>query len=44
MTDGGRITKTGQIKLIGNSVCPGVAAAVIRANVRPATAPVELAA
>lgn len=32
MTDGGRLTKTAQVRLIGNSVCPPVAAAVVRAN------------
>lgn len=31
MTDGGRLTKTAQVRLIGNSVCPPVAAAVVRA-------------
>jgi DNA (cytosine-5)-methyltransferase 1 len=30
LTDGGRLNKTAQIKLIGNSVCPGMAEAVIR--------------
>jgi DNA (cytosine-5)-methyltransferase 1 len=32
MTDGGRLTKTAQVRLIGNSVSPPVAAAVIRAQ------------
>lgn len=32
LTDGGRLTKTTQIRLIGNSVCPPVAAAVVRAQ------------
>lgn len=40
LTDGGRLSKTASIRLIGNSVCPGAAAAVVRANVQPA--PVEL--
>lgn len=44
MSDGGRITKTKQMRLIGNSVCPGAAAAVLRANVTPARAPQEMAA
>lgn len=38
LTDGGRFTKTTAIRLIGNSVCPGMAAAVIRANIVPAPA------
>lgn len=44
LTDGGRLSKTDAIRLIGNSVCPGHAAAVIRANVRPAAAPVAAVA
>jgi DNA (cytosine-5)-methyltransferase 1 len=32
LTDGGRLTKTAQVRLIGNSVCPPVAEAVVRAN------------
>jgi DNA (cytosine-5)-methyltransferase 1 len=32
MTDGGRINKTGQVRLIGNSVCPDMAEAVIRST------------
>ncbi len=32
LTDNGRLTKTAQIRLIGNSVCPPVAAAVVRAQ------------
>lgn len=35
LSDGGRLTKTSQIRLIGNSVCPDVAAAVVRANLSP---------
>lgn len=31
--DGKRVTKTDQVRLIGNSVCPDVAEALIRANV-----------
>jgi hypothetical protein len=30
----GRLTKTATIRLIGNSVCPGVAEAVVRAAFR----------
>lgn len=32
LTDDGRLTKTAQVRLIGNSVCPAVAEAVVRAN------------
>ena len=32
LTDDGRLTKTAQVRLIGNSVCPPVAEAVVRAN------------
>ena len=32
MTDAGRLTKTAQVRLIGNSVCPPIAAAIIRAQ------------
>lgn len=38
LTDDGRLSKTSSIRLIGNSVCPGAAAAVVRANVAPAPA------
>jgi site-specific DNA-cytosine methylase len=34
LTDLGRLTKTATIRLIGNSVCPGVAEAVVRAAFR----------
>jgi DNA (cytosine-5)-methyltransferase 1 len=30
LTDGGRLNKTAQVRLIGNSVCPDMAEAVIR--------------
>ena len=30
LTDGGRLNKTGQVRLIGNSVCPDMAEAVVR--------------
>lgn len=30
--DGRRLTKTAQVRLVGNSVCPDVAAALVRAN------------
>ena len=42
LTDGGRLTKTTTVRLIGNSVCPPVAEAVVRANF--ATAPQQRAA
>jgi DNA (cytosine-5)-methyltransferase 1 len=44
MTDGGRLSKTASIRLIGNSVCPGAAAAVVRANLKPAPIPMMEAA
>lgn len=31
--DGERLTKTAQVRMVGNSVCPQVAAALVRANV-----------
>lgn len=31
--DGRRLTKTEQVRMVGNSVCPQVAAALVRANV-----------
>jgi hypothetical protein len=31
--DGRRVTKTAQIRLVGNSVCPDVAAALVRAQI-----------
>lgn len=34
--NGRRLTKTAQIKMCGNSVCPGVAQAIVAANYRPA--------
>lgn len=43
LTDGGRLSKTDSIKMIGNSVCPGNAAAVIRANVRRVRTPIPAA-
>lgn len=39
LTDGGRLSKTTQIRLIGNSVCPGMAKAIVQANVRRAPTP-----
>lgn len=32
LTAGGRLTKTAQVRLIGNSVCPDVASAIVAAN------------
>lgn len=34
MADGTQVTKTNQVRLIGNSVCPPVAAALVHANAR----------
>jgi DNA (cytosine-5)-methyltransferase 1 len=36
LSDNGRLTKTARVRLIGNSVCPPVAAAVVSANFRMA--------
>ena len=42
LSDGGRLSKTTGIRLVGNSVCPGQAAAVVRANVVRAVVPAPL--
>ncbi len=46
LTDGGRLNKVDQIRLIGNSVCPAMAEAVVRAqfNAAPAAAQPEVLA
>lgn len=38
------LTKTAQIRMCGNSVCPPVAAAIVSANMRPAAVAAEVAA
>ncbi|MFX4223502.1 MAG: DNA cytosine methyltransferase [Thalassobaculum sp.] len=38
------LTKTAQIRMCGNSVCPPVAAAIVSANMRPAAIAAEVAA
>lgn len=42
--DGSALTKTAQIRMCGNSVCPPLAAALVRANYTAAAAPAEAAA
>ncbi len=32
-SDGRKLTKTEQVRMVGNSVCPPLAAALVRANV-----------
>lgn len=44
LTDAGRLTKTAQVRLIGNSVCPPVAEAVIRSNYVHGVMPAKAAA
>ena len=41
--NGRRLTKTAQIELAGNSVCPQVAAAIVRANTRERMEAAEVA-
>lgn len=42
--DGDRLTKTEQVRMVGNSVCPPLAAALVRANVPEMVARDEVAA
>lgn len=37
MVDGRLLSKTAQVRMVGNSVCPPIAAAIVRANVARAT-------